>query len=62
MSIKKNKLVYGWGVNDVDYVVQIKEELPKVNGKRKRKTIWVCPYYQKWKSILQWKISINMKK
>lgn len=53
MSRKKNKLVYGWGVNDVDYDVRKYEELPKVNDKRKRKQIWTCPYYKKWKSMLE---------
>lgn len=37
------RLVHGIGVNDADYVVQ-----PSVNGK----TIW-CPFYQRWKCILQ---------
>lgn len=45
--------VFGFGINDVNYVVQKNEELPKVNGKRKRETVWVCPYYRKWKTMLQ---------
>lgn len=36
------KLIYGWGVNDADYVVQ-----PTVDGKR----VW-CLYYTTWKSML----------
>ena len=43
----KNKLVYGWGVNDVDYEVT-KHEV--VNGKKK--CVWMCPYYNKWIHIL----------
>lgn len=45
---KKNKLVYGWGINDVNYEVYGYE---LVNGKRKR--VWICPYYAKWKKILE---------
>lgn len=47
MSRKKNKLLYGWGVVDVDYNVTKSEIL---NGKRKR--VWICPYYRKWVSII----------
>lgn len=45
---KKDKLIHGWGINDVKHLV-VKEEV--VNGKRK--IIWCCPYYTKWKSMLQ---------
>jgi len=48
MSVKKNKLVYGWGINDVDYNVC---RTQAVNGKRKN--VWVCPYYAKWVKIIQ---------
>ena len=40
----KNKLVCGVGVNDAVYPTQKYE-----NGKR----VWICPYYQKWKSMLE---------
>lgn len=40
-------LVYGWGLLDVNYSVT-KHEL--IEGKWVK--IWVCPYYQKWLSIL----------
>lgn len=46
------KTICGWGVNDVDYPVQIKKDLPKVNGKRKREVVWVCPYYLDWKAMI----------
>jgi hypothetical protein len=46
-------LVCGVGINDVDYVVQIKEELPKVGGSRVRKVVWTCPFYQRWLSMLR---------
>lgn len=38
----KNRLVYGIGINDVDYFVQ-----PRVNG---RTTF--CPFYQCWQNML----------
>lgn len=41
--VKKNKLVYGVGVNDADYFVAKKE-----GGK----IVWVCPYYRTWTSML----------
>lgn len=43
MSIAKRKQVYGVGINDADYIIEI-----NVNGKRV-----VCPYYSRWKSMLQ---------
>lgn len=45
---KKNRLRYGWGVNDVDYPVY-KTEI--IAGKSK--IVWTCPYYYKWCSIIQ---------
>lgn len=47
------KMVYGVGINDVDYVVQKWETISYVNGVRKRKLVWVCPCYQVWKNMLQ---------
>lgn len=46
------KLVQGVGVNDADYVVDIKETIGYVNGKRELKQIWICPFYQTWKNML----------
>ena len=51
--MKDRKLVYGVGVNDADYVVQIKETIRCVDGKQKQKTVWTCPFYQAWKNMLQ---------
>ncbi len=47
------KLVCGVGINDVDYVVNIKETIGYVDGKRKRKLIWMCPFYKAWASMLK---------
>lgn len=45
---KKNLLIFGWGINDVDYPVQL---YGTVNGKLKR--IWICPYYKCWYDIVR---------
>lgn len=45
--------VYGWGINDVNYIVQLKRELPKKSGKRQHEILWVCPYYEDWRNMIQ---------
>lgn len=42
----KNKPICGWGINDVDYEVYSIDKTTK-------KIVWVCPYYYKWKSIIE---------
>ena len=44
MKLKRNKLVYGVGINDADYNVERFE-----NGKM----VWICPYYHKWRKMLE---------
>lgn len=46
--LKRNKLVYGVGINDADYNVC---ETGVVNGKKK--ILRTCPYYLKWKGVLE---------
>lgn len=46
-------LVYGFGINDVDYLVRTRVELPRINGKRSQKITWTCPYFIKWKEMLK---------
>ena len=46
------KKVFGVGTNDVPYFTQ-KFEYSKVDGKRKNKLVWICPYYRKWKDMLK---------
>ena len=41
--MKKTRLIQGVGINDADYHVTQNE-----NGKQ----VWVCPYYETWKSML----------
>lgn len=50
--MKQKKLVCGVGINDADYVIQ-KNEVIQVNGKRKQRLVWVCPYYRAWRSMLE---------
>lgn len=49
---QKKKLVYGVGVNDAGYVIQLWETIGYVNRKRKRKQVWICPFYLVWKCML----------
>lgn len=49
----RNKLIYGVGINDANYVVQQFETVGYVDGKRKQKQVWVCPFYQTWKHMLE---------
>lgn len=51
--MKPKKLVYGVGINDADYVVENRETIDCVDGKQKRKKVWVCPYYQTWIDMLK---------
>lgn len=46
------RLVYGVGINDADYVVH-KWETIEENGVRRKIRVWICPYYQTWKSMLE---------
>ena len=50
--MKAKKLVFGVGLNDADYVVQ-KNITVEVNGVRKQKMVWICPYYRDWKHMLE---------
>lgn len=46
------KLVCGVGINDADYVQQVYETVGYVDGKQKRKQVWVCTYYRVWVDML----------
>lgn len=50
--MKPKKLVCGVGINDADYDVQKFETIGYVDGKQKRKKVWVCPCYRTWASML----------
>lgn len=51
--MKTKKLVFGVGINNSDYVTQKIETIGYVNGKRKQKRVWACPYYVAWKNMLK---------
>ena len=52
MKMKAKKLVHGIGINDADYVVRRMETI-EVNGKRKQRMVWECPYYRVWHNMIQ---------
>ncbi len=47
------KLVYGVGVNDLGYRVNVTELVTENGGKRIRKPVFTCPYYSVWGSMLE---------
>lgn len=47
------KLVQGVGVNDLGYRVHVREWVTENGGKRVRKTVFLCPYYTAWKSLIE---------
>lgn len=53
MIMKPKRLKYGIAINDAGYVVNKWEIIGYVNGKRKRKLVWRCPYYRVWADMLQ---------
>ena len=50
--MKAKKLVYGVCINDADYVTR-KVETIEVNGVRKQKLVWTCPFYRVWVNMLE---------
>ena len=46
------KLVCGVGVNDLPYKTQLYEWVTENGGKRVRKPVFICPYYEVWKHML----------
>ena len=47
------KLVFGVGTNDLGYRTLVQEAVTKNGGKRVRKTVFRCKYYETWKSMLK---------
>lgn len=50
--MKRKSKVYGVGTNDADYAVQLKRWIVE-DDKKKQVGLWICPFYQKWKSVLE---------
>lgn len=62
MSVyKSGKLVQGIGVNDADYPIIVSEYLGKVDGKKKYRKIWSCPFYTRWCGVLERCNPLNQK-
>jgi hypothetical protein len=57
--MKSNKLLCGVGINDADYVVKSQITTGYVEGKQKRKQLSICPFYAKWKSMIERCYSVN---
>lgn len=43
----KDKLIHGFGINDSDYVTEVKKKTGKISVLQ-----WACPFYVRWKSML----------
>ena len=52
-------LVFNVGINDADYTVSKFQNLGMVNGVRKNKVVWLCPYYIVWKNMLARCYAVN---
>lgn len=51
--MKNRLLVCGVGINDSDYVVQVKKDVQNNSGVRKQKVVWNCHFYQSWSGMLK---------
>ena len=47
-----NKLICGVGVNDLGYRTLVQEEVTENGGKRIRKIVFRCKYYEVWKNMI----------
>jgi hypothetical protein len=55
-------LVCGVGINDADYPVMRTQRIgTKENGKRRQKVLWTCPFYARWKNMLDRSYSTKFK-
>lgn len=46
-------MIFGVAVNDLpEHKTQIVEYYSDINGKRKRKVVWTCPFYSRWFNML----------
>ena len=48
-----SKLVFGVGVNDLGYATRVYEYVTENGGKRIRKPVFICKYYEVWKNMLR---------
>ncbi len=40
-------------INDSNYVTSIYEDLPRYDGKRRQRRVWVCPFYERWCNMIK---------
>lgn len=48
----KQRLVWGFGINDSDYTVQKYEYYGFVGIKQNKKLVWMFPFYSAWRDML----------
>ena len=53
MKGKTGRLVFGFGINDSDYITQKYEQYTNSSGKRTHRKVWTCPYYMKWVDMIR---------
>lgn len=46
-------MIYSWGLNDADYPVRVCEYSGWSNGKQNVKVLWICPFFNRWKKMLE---------
>lgn len=46
------KLKYGVGINDADYVTEIRKRYKDNEGKKRKLTVWRCKVFERWSNIL----------
>ncbi len=49
---KREKLIHGWGVNDLDYKVRLRDNFINEQGVIVKKDIWFCPAYLNWSGMI----------
>lgn len=53
-SKEVTKRICGVGINDADYIISIRETIGYTDsGRQLQKLIWICPFYQRWHSMLR---------
>jgi hypothetical protein len=51
--VRSRGLTYNVGVNDADYVTEVKETTRRADGKQKIRFVWACPFYRAWKDMIK---------
>lgn len=47
------KLLFGVGINDVDYPVQVREKYTDAEGVVRKRHVQTCPYYSRWSRMIE---------